>query len=562
MNRTSRSCRWVLCACLAWPIASLDVTPLRGGRAYAADYFLTIGGGYTREANQASLEANVLFFQQVLIEKHHGPRTQATFFSDGIDSTSDLQVLAKTASTGNSSASSTPDTGMPDTGMPDTDMPVTALLEQLYSFRGGGQSVEYRNHKIPNVSGANIPASIHASLRSFSSSLSAGDRLIVFVTAHGSEAKGRNPYNTTISCWNNQQISAREFAGWLNDVPLTVPVVMVMAQCYCGGFAHAIFSEADSRQSFADGVRVGFFAQQHDLPAAGCRPDIENDEEYSSFFWGAFVGRTRNGKELPSADYNRDQKISFAEAHAQAVLFSETIDIPLRTSEAVLRAFSRIAGYDHRRRDDERTDERPDERPDDSADDSNNEEPSDTSAAELAAMVGTLSQIMASAGPELKSTVRGLAQQLGIDEGAQVPEVFARFEELRQRGREIRRTGFGSRRSRGSGRRELREEISQSWPELGEDDWRNADVLRSDQAELMVSIRDLPSYPRFRENQQRREAAATELEQLELREVKFQRLINTLEAIVLAENLPRTASPEIVQRYQQMLTIEQGTLAK
>ena len=32
--------------------------------------------------------------------------------------------------------------------------------------------------------------------------------------------------------------------------------------------------------------------QQHDLPAAGCRPDIEHDEEFSSYFWGAIAGGT------------------------------------------------------------------------------------------------------------------------------------------------------------------------------------------------------------------------------------------------------------------------------
>jgi len=40
----------------------------------ATDFFLTIGGGYDRSGNQASLEANVVFFQQLLTEKHRGPR--------------------------------------------------------------------------------------------------------------------------------------------------------------------------------------------------------------------------------------------------------------------------------------------------------------------------------------------------------------------------------------------------------------------------------------------------------------------------------------------------------
>ncbi len=38
--------------------------------ALAIDRILTIGGGYAPEGNQASLEANVLFFQKVLATSH------------------------------------------------------------------------------------------------------------------------------------------------------------------------------------------------------------------------------------------------------------------------------------------------------------------------------------------------------------------------------------------------------------------------------------------------------------------------------------------------------------
>jgi hypothetical protein len=129
---------------------------------------------------------------------------------------------------------------------------------------------------------------------------------LIYVTSHGNSAKGRNPYDTSISCWDNQSIKASAFASWLNDVPSDIPVIMVMAQCYCGGFAHTIFNRANRDSGLADGIRVGFFAQQHDLAAAGCRPDIENDEEYSSFFWGAFLGRSRSGNALESVDADSD----------------------------------------------------------------------------------------------------------------------------------------------------------------------------------------------------------------------------------------------------------------
>ncbi len=510
---------------------------IHGNALRGTDYFLTIGGGYEPSANQASLEANVLFFQEVLKEKHTGGRTQATFFADGNDPQADLQVLSKSIAAQTDASENDGEAG---------SEPVTQLLERLYSFRGN-QSVEYRNHQISNVSGANSPSSIQASLQHMCNSMAAGDRLFVYVTAHGSEAKGRNKYNTSISCWDEQAIAAREFESWLDNVPESVPVVMIMAQCYCGGFAHTIFDNGDRGKGLAKQLRVGFFAQQHDLPAAGCRPDIENDEEYSSFFWGAFVGRSRTGKKMDSADFNTDGKISFAEAHAHAMLTSQTIDIPLRSSEALLRTYSEIGGYDHRRGDD--------------TDLPWTQDANDTrDKVELVSMFGSVREIAKGSALELQHTVAGLLKQLEISPDDDVATVFVRFEELRDNSRDLRRDSSRNRR-RGSGRRELRSEIADKWPELGERDWRSAEVLRgANQADLFAEIRQLSNYPRYHENQLAREKTSAAMEQTELREVKFQRLVNTLEAIVLDKNLPRLATPEVVEHYRRMVALEQSTL--
>lgn len=504
-----------------------------GTPLHATDYFLTIGGGYQPEGNQASLEANVLFFRDVLLEKHLGPRTEAVFFADGNDPAADLQVLRQPvkAEPGERNAAATA---------------VMDVLESLYSFRGN-QPVEYRNHKISNVAGANSPTSIHANLQYISKIMSAQDRLFVYVTAHGGEAKGRNKFNTSISCWEGQSISAREFENWLDDLPPSAPVIMVMAQCYCGGFAHTIFESAERSRGLAPQMRVGFFAQQHDLPAAGCRPDIANDEEYSSYFWGAFVGRSRTGTPMSSADFNQDGKISLAEAHAHAMLTSPTIDIPLRASEELLRAYSEIAGYDHRRSHDSDLPQ-------------THAGTDTTTGSPLAGMTGTASAVVMHTTPEIQHTVTGLLSQLDLKADDDITTIFDRLEEVRDAGRYLRRTASRSRR-RGSGRRELRSEIAQQWPELSGQDWRDAEVLRSaEQAALLGEIERLPSFPQFHANQLARDQMSEALEQNELREVKFQRLIYTLEAIVLAQNLPQLAQPDVLEHYRRMLAVEQSTL--
>ena len=541
-------------------LAGLCVAPL--ARLSATDFILTIGGGYRPESNQASLEANVLFFEQVLQSQHTGSYTQDIFFANGNDPKPDLQILSPVASRENTAGG---------------DGPVVQLLEDLYGSPADDGAVEYRKHEVANVAGSNLPANIHASLRRMCGQMADGDRLLVYVTAHGGEAEGRNPYNTTISCWDGQSITAREFEKWFDDVPSQVPVIMVMAQCYCGGFAHTIFRNVQPEAGLSQRLRVGFFAQQHDLPAAGCRPDIENDEEYSSFFWGAFIGRSRGGKYMPSADFNRDGRISFAEAHAHAVLASQTIDIPLRSSEALLRVYSRIGGgYDHRRdldSDSRDSDSRDSEQRNTTGDAASDGEVSSKQAdladaddwldnERMASMTGTLRELIQGAEPELQQTVIGLAQQLDIKLDDEVPVVFIQFEQQRDASRELRRSNArGRRRGGSSGRRQLRAEISQQWPELAADKWRASKLLQqADQGKLIQQIAELPNYDRFTDGLLQRKETQHSLELAELREVKFQRLINTLEAIVLDRNLEQLADAEVVARYRAMIALEQTGL--
>lgn len=66
-----------------------------GGTSWSAiDYFVTIGGGYNPSGNQASLAANVFFFQTVLREKHRGECLHDVYFADGFDNSADVQILA------------------------------------------------------------------------------------------------------------------------------------------------------------------------------------------------------------------------------------------------------------------------------------------------------------------------------------------------------------------------------------------------------------------------------------------------------------------------------------
>jgi hypothetical protein len=502
---------------------------LVSGPALAADYFLTLGGGYEPEGNQASLEANVIFFQNLLKQTSPQPRWQEVYFADGLDPAADLQVTA------------------PKTKQSE----LVTLLVSIHS-RVAEQEVEYRNNRVPNVNGALKPEHIRLALERVTAMLQPTDRLFIYVTSHGGSADAKEPYNTNISCWGSDNISVKQFSAWLDALPPKTPVVLVMAQCYCGGFAHAIFKNADAASGPAERLRVGFFAQQHDLPAAGCRPDIEDDEEFSSYFWGAMTGQTRTGEKLPSCDANHDGLVSLAEAYAEVLVASSTIDIPLRTSDELLRRYSRIPEHKYRKLSVPKKEDEPEKIETDETD------------AKLVRMSGKLSELLVDASPEKLWIVTELAKQLELPLDHDVQEVFAGFKSQQA---ETRRQQAQSRPGRGrrgnSGRRELIAEIEKEWPELADRrKWRESSLLKGDTCDrIAADIKALPSYAKFDEARKAREEASKAALVSELKEVKFRRLGTTLEGIVLEKNLPQVAEASIIARFKEMLNLENSTLS-
>ena len=505
---------------------------------FANDYVLTIGGGYEPSGNQASLEANVLFFQQVVKEKFPSSVQNHVYFADGADALEDLQVLLP---------------------KPVSSSPAIALLETVFGL--DKPKLIYRNHEVPNVRGPISPKSIRSGLDDVRERLVDGDRLVVYVTAHGGKATGNDLMNTSITCWRKQSISMKAFASWLDQLPSNVPVVLVMAQCYCGGFANTIFEGGDSNNGLARAIRVGFFAQRFDLPAAGCRPDIENDEEYSSYFWGGFMGRTRTGKPVEDVDCNNDGRVSLAEAHAYAVRASQTIDIPLKSSDLFLRHYSRIGGYELTR-----------VKGSSAGDDQKDHE------IKLDRFTGTLLDVANQGTPAEKVTLESLAKQLEIPMELSVDEVLQRnlkqgqvFQESRMvtRRRTVRPTGEPNRPAgeqklpvvrggRNSRARALQQEIVESWPDLSDpNEWSELNWLHGQEGETIVSeMKQLPSFEAYSKSLLDRQLLRDKATTAEAKDVRFKRLVYTMESILLARNLPRLATPEIATRYQAMIDLE------
>jgi hypothetical protein len=548
------------CTRLTWPALLILIGFLSwSDTASATDYFVTIGGGYVPEQNQASLEANVIFFQSVLDKTYPGKYSHDIFFADGADAEADLQVLAPKGP---------------------SKLPATDFLASLHR-RGGppDAKVEYRNHRVPQCCGKTSPDGIHAAISRIAKTAKTGDRLLVYVTAHGGEGPEDDPRNTNITCWDDQEITVREFAKWLDELPADLPVVLVMAQCYCGGFANTIFNDPKTREALSPKNRIGFFAQQFDLPAAGCRPDIEHDQEFSSYFWGAMLGHSRNGDPMPGADANKDGSVSFDEAFAHSVIVGETIDIPLKSTDILLRRFSRIPDYVLLR---ERTRRGPPpkESPESvepgtdkaAADKDTTEKPTAESPAEKtiakpeedlpARMSGPLRDLLRDASPTTRRIVVELSQQLGLTLDSSVDDLQKAFEQHLQ-GPSDRppQRGPGGRRG---GRQALLAEIAEKWPDLANpEEWKKSPLLKpEDQPALLKEIQQLSSYAAYEQRRLAREEQAKQAELHELKEVKYRRLIDTLENLVLAQNLPAAAPKEVTARYQTLLRLEQMSLGK
>ena len=287
---------------------------------------------------------------------------------------------------------------------------------------------------------------------------------------------------------------------------------MVMAQCYCGGFGHTIFNELDESKGLAPQIRTGFFAQQHNLPAAGCRPDISNDAEFSSYFWGAIAGRSRTGVPIEGCDIDHNGVVSFAEAYAHAVIDSPTIDIPLTTSEVLLRTYSRkgtaaVQGPSPQ----------PEAKPDPATSTLEPEKTSDADSKptvppggkdqpqqDLASMTGTLQSLADQGRPASSRIVTSLAKSLGFSLQDDVATVVMAYDEHRKN---TRTPGRNSRGRAGSGRRKLLEEIAEKWPELGDEKhWPESSLLKAEnQEQLLADLKQLPGWKAYDERPKQRQ---------------------------------------------------------
>ncbi len=475
---------------------------------YAEDCFLTFGGGYSPQGNQVSLEKNVQYFRRVLkaLGKEQSP--QHYLFADGDDPGRDLQYQN------------------PAHNPPKVNQLLAAVFDQY-----DGLYDSYRSNGLEGLEGPCTVEGVDRCISQAAGGLRHGDRLFIYFTGHGGRAENGDQ-NTRMHLWDHQHLKGRDLAARLDKVPAQSPVVLVMVQCYSGGFANLIFKGGDPKQELDEHPRAGFFATVHDRTAAGCTPDINeaNYREYSGYFWAAVSGTSRLGQKIEKPDYDGDGRTSLVEAHAYALIESDSIDVSVKTSEALLRKYSTLKA------------------------------PPDQPSAGWLTFESDIEAVLASAGPAEKAVIARLSQKLNLTGSQRLAEADALARKIEGQRHQLSEEHKKLEEQAKAARKAVADRVKTRWPEL-ENPWHPSvpQTLKRESRPIIAAIENHPQFHRLRELGERMDQIEDQRLELERQWAKAMRLTRTIENVLYAHNLPRTAAPQVIRKYAELTQLENGS---
>jgi hypothetical protein len=271
------------------------------------------GGGPTPELDQVSLEDDLALAVDVL-----GADESVVLFAGG-PGTRAVQVRDD-ASDGD---------------------PVVFALANLFSPRNG-RDARYRPTRL-RLHGSTTSDEI---LGAFEAALPDGDApLLFYFTGHGSE--GKTERESVAQAWGGTSFDPPMLAEALEASATHRQVRVVISTCYSGGFAELAFDDADVSRGATSQDRCGIFATAWDRESGGCDsdPDRAVHEGFGVHFLSALRGQERDGTDARAAiDLDHDGAITLLEALAHTRIASRAIDVPITTSERLLRATAPTEG--------------------------------------------------------------------------------------------------------------------------------------------------------------------------------------------------------------------------
>lgn len=470
-----------------------------------ADHILTIGGGYNASGNQVSLERNIVYFRRMLKDLGLSHVPHDVFFADGDAPERDLQFQD------------------PNFAIPRTNLLLAVLFNQTK-----GLHHEYRNHDIGDLRGMTSKENLEKWFDTTGKQLKDGDRLFIYLTGHGGKAS--KDENTSFYMWNNQSMTVSDFVKQLDKLSPGVKVVIVMVQCFSGGFANVIFNEGDKGKGVSESNRCGFYATIASRVAAGCTPDIneENYQEYSSFFWAGLYGHTRTGQPVERPDYDGDGRICFAEAHAYTILTSGSIDIPVKTSDALLRAHSKLKNKDQ---------------------------------PELADADTDYSKLIQMADAYDRAVLEGLSSALGLSQEQRAKEAGELAKKLMKDKDEVNKQQGKIRNEYNAIRGRIAGTIKNRWPEM-DSPWhpRVRQAIDQEGDQIVSMIESHGEFKRFEELANKLNEMSQQSLDLDKQWAKTQRFVRVAENVALRANLAVLASEDVQRRYDALCESERGLM--
>ena len=497
------------------------------------------GGGYSPSGNQVSLESNVRYFLRVRDKMGLTGFQTRILFADGSDNARDIQFRD------------------PKFLVPETNL----LLAEMFGSTRGIYN-QYRNNNLE----ANGSSSIGELDKWFNDvNCSPSDSLnMIYFTGHGGKGDKKEPFNTTAHLWNNQKVKVSDLAKKLDLLPMSQSVILIMVQCYSGGFANFIFKDGNPKKELHQQPRAGFFATTHDRVAAGCTPDIReaNYQEYSTKFWEALCGESRVGNQITKPDFNGDGRTSLSEAHAYVIINSKTIDIPIKTSDIFLRKYSELNSTSDRKGSFNRSKKENIKSEDQilsSTIDSNRSSVDE----KLPLMITSpISKILRYASHESNATIRALSEKLVLEDEKRFEQTNRKIDELKKKREELAKTKKQKEGQCKDLKNKIKERLRVQWPELANIHHPIVDQLKKDV--LPIKLLSLANKNNQWQNFKglKKEISSIENQRflIEKNQVLAMRLKNEIENVVLEQNLLKSKRVQVIERFLQLKSLERVTL--
>lgn len=491
---------------------------------------LVLGGGYSPSGNQVSLESNVKYFRNIRNDIGLGKAVSYTYFADGRQNGRDLQFFD-----------------------PKFNIPQINLVFAELFGKTKGIANQYRSNQL-NPDG---PSSIKSVDNWFNiqKKLTGSQKNIIYFTGHGGKGASKSPYNTTAYLWENAKLRVSDFVKKLDQLPPQQSTILIMVQCYSGGFANVLFQDGDPKKELSKNPRAGFFSTIQSRVAAGCTPDIreENYQEYSTSFWEALSGKSRMGKIIIQPDFNDDGKTSLTEAHSYVSINSNTIDVPLKTSDVLLRKYlpnefkekkilqkttSIIGKYLPKLFKKE------------------NLIQSHTKKIELSTI--SKADLLKLANPEEKAIFLGLSKKLGLKENIPDKELKFLTDKFKKEREEIQKKKKAALDQKNKYRDSLRKKLLSQYPEISNPYHPTTILLLStNQKENIIEIVNKEQiWKKLIAEREKVELFESQRFAIEKKEVKIMRLKKSVENIILAQKLLQKASVEQINRYNKLMKLE------